>query len=82
MQSKLAERLHLRYEPAAILFSDEKPSDARTYPDGQWVCAAAMLSAAMRAAGPLPSGTVRASVTADVMGCASMISVRRALTDI
>ena len=48
MQSKLAERLHLRYEPAAILFSDEKPSDARTYPDGQWVCAAAMLSAAMR----------------------------------
>ncbi len=33
MQSKLAERLHLRYEPAAILFSDEKPSDARTYPD-------------------------------------------------
>ena len=48
MQSKLAERLHLRYEPAAILFSGEKPSDARTYPDGQWVCAAAMLSAAMR----------------------------------
>ena len=42
MQSKLAERLHLRYEPAAILFSGEKPSDARTYPDGQWVCAAAI----------------------------------------
>lgn len=48
MQSKLAERLHLRYEPAAILFSNEKPEDAKAFPEGQWVCAAAMLSGAMR----------------------------------
>ena len=81
MQSKLAERLHLRYEPAAILFSGEKPSDARTYPDGQWVCAAAMLSAAMRGR-TFAVGHSTGVCHGDVMGCASMISVRRALTDI
>ena len=50
MNSLLAERLYLKHQPAAILFSDEKPSRASEFVPGRWGCAAAMLTAATRGA--------------------------------
>ena len=50
MNSLLAERLYLKHQPAAILFSDEKPRSAREFAPGRWGCAAAMLSVATRGA--------------------------------
>lgn len=50
MESIIAETLEMRFEPVAILFSDEKPEKARQFKEGKWGCAMFMLAAASRGA--------------------------------
>lgn len=38
MENKLAKALKLKYEPVAILWSDEKPEGASQYKEGKWAC--------------------------------------------
>ncbi|WP_022851919.1 DUF169 domain-containing protein [Limisalsivibrio acetivorans] len=38
MKSILAEKLHLKYQPAAVIFTDEKPEDAQEFKPGKWGC--------------------------------------------
>lgn len=48
MKSEIATRIKLKYEPIAILFSNEKPQDALEFTEGRWGCAVAMLTAAAK----------------------------------
>jgi len=48
MNSELAVRLKLRYSPAAILFTNEKPEGALAFAEKKWGCVAALLSAAVK----------------------------------
>ncbi|MGE5480392.1 MAG: DUF169 domain-containing protein [Chloroflexota bacterium] len=48
MTSKIDESINFRYSPIAILFSDEKPSDALQFKEGGWGCAIAMFMAAAK----------------------------------
>ncbi len=48
MQSKLKDAIGIRHEPVAILFSDEKPADAKQFKEGKWGCVMFMLVAAVR----------------------------------
>ena len=48
MQSRLAEELKLRFEPVAILFTNEKPQNALQFKEGTWGCVIAMLSASTK----------------------------------
>ncbi len=43
MDSKLSEELRLKFEPVAIIFTDEKPSDALQFKEGKRGCVASML---------------------------------------
>ena len=47
MKSKIAEAINLRYNPVAILFSNEKPEGLQ-FKEGLWGCVVAMLKAAAK----------------------------------
>lgn len=46
MQSKMASVMGLKYEPVALLWSDEMPADAGHFEKGRWGCVMAALGAA------------------------------------
>lgn len=48
MESKIAKALKLKYEPVAIVWSDEKPEDAVQFKEGQWGCVMWMLARAAK----------------------------------
>lgn len=48
MESKLAKALKLKFEPVAIIWSDEKPENAAQFKEGQWGCVMWMLARAAR----------------------------------
>jgi uncharacterized protein (DUF169 family) len=50
MESVIAKATGMRFEPVAVLFSDEKPERARQFKEGKWGCAMFMLGAATRGA--------------------------------
>jgi uncharacterized protein (DUF169 family) len=48
MQSKIAERLKLRYAPVVIVLTDEKPANATEFVEGRRGCVVTLLTAAMK----------------------------------
>ena len=50
MDSRIKEMMELKYKPAAILFSDDKPEGARQFKEGKWGCVMFMLAAAAKGA--------------------------------
>jgi uncharacterized protein (DUF169 family) len=48
MESIIAKEIKLRYEPIAIIFTDEKPVDALQFKEGKWGCAITMMTAAAK----------------------------------
>lgn len=48
MQSRIAKELKLRYQPVAVIFTDEKPDGALQYQTGRWGCVISMLTAAAK----------------------------------
>lgn len=38
MQSQIVEAIQLKYQPVALLLSDEKPADAMQFSEGKWGC--------------------------------------------
>lgn len=49
MDSIIARELRLRYQPVAVIFTDERPEGALQFREGTWGCAVAMFSAASKA---------------------------------
>ncbi|MBP2659055.1 MAG: hypothetical protein H6Q69_2087, partial [Firmicutes bacterium] len=45
MESRLVKELSLRYEPVAVLLSNEKPEGALQSKEGQWSCTIPLLIA-------------------------------------
>ena len=50
MQSTLKKTIGIRHEPVAILFSDQKPDNAKQFSEGKWGCVMYLLVAAVRGA--------------------------------
>ena len=48
MHSAIAERLRLKHQPVAIVWAEEKPAEARQFPEGKWGCVMFMLAAAVK----------------------------------
>jgi len=48
MHSQIAEELKMKYHPVAILFTDDKPQEARQLREGQWGCAMALYANVIR----------------------------------
>ncbi|RDV84550.1 DUF169 domain-containing protein [Ammonifex thiophilus] len=48
MESKIARALGMRFQPVALLWSDEKPSGARQFSPGKWGCVMWLFAAAAR----------------------------------
>ena len=48
MDSKIAKALNLKYEPVAIVWSDEKPDNAVQFKEGRWGCVMWMLTRAAK----------------------------------
>lgn len=48
MKSRLAEELKLRYEPVAIVLTDDRPAEALQFAEGKWGCVIAMFAAAAK----------------------------------
>lgn len=61
MECKLAQKLKLKYFPAAIILSNEKPAEAMEFIAGRWGCSGAMLSAVVKGR--------RAVFSSDNFGC-------------
>lgn len=48
MKSGIAQQLHCRHEPVGIVFTNEKPPEARQFQEGKWGCVMFMLAAATK----------------------------------
>lgn len=48
MQSRIASKLDLRYQPVAILFTDERPAPAAQFKPHRWGCVMQMVAAAAK----------------------------------
>ncbi len=48
MDSIIAKEIKLRYEPIAIIFTNQKPADALEYKESKWGCAITMLTQAAK----------------------------------
>ncbi len=48
MKSQIAEHLQCRHHPVGIVFTDERPADARQFQEGKWGCVMFMLAAAVK----------------------------------
>jgi len=48
MESRIAGELKLRYQPVALLFTNERPAGAVQFAEGKWGCVIAMLTAAAK----------------------------------
>lgn len=48
MDSRIAAALNLRHHPVAVLLTDEKPADAKSFVEGKWGCVMAMFAGAAR----------------------------------
>lgn len=48
MKSKMAQILKLKYNPVAIIFSNEKPDEAIQFDEGKWGCVITMLTNATK----------------------------------
>ena len=48
MQSRIKEALNLKYEPVALILTDDRPEKARQFKEGRWGCVMFMLAAAAR----------------------------------
>jgi len=61
MHSRIADELKLRYQPVALLLSNEKPAGALEFKEGRWGCVVAMFTSAARGK--------TAVFSADTCGC-------------
>ena len=48
MESRIARELQMKFEPVAVIFTDELPPDALQFKEGKWGCVIAMLTAAAK----------------------------------
>ena len=48
MQSQIAQHLQCRHQPVGIVFTDDKPAQARQFQEGKWGCVMFMLAAAVK----------------------------------
>lgn len=48
MESRIAEKLKLRHQPVAVLFTDERPKTAAQFKEKKWGCVMSMLAASAR----------------------------------
>jgi len=48
MQSSIKEAMGMKYEPVALIWSDEKPEGARQFKEGRWGCVMFLVAAAAR----------------------------------
>lgn len=48
MESKIASTLHLRFDPVAVVWSDERPNDALGFKKGKWGCVMSLFAQAAK----------------------------------